>query len=68
MFPERKERAFVCKHMHSFLMQISKICFNFPEHLIDIIHGSERFIQNHVQVKVKVPVKQYTLESQTRKL
>lgn len=46
----------------------SRKCFNFPEHLIDIIHSSERFIQNHVYVKKKVPVEQYRLESQTRKL
>lgn len=46
----------------------SQKCFNIPEHLIDIILSSGGFIQNHIYVKAEVPVEQYRLESQTRKL
>lgn len=46
----------------------SQICFNFPEHLIDIIHCSKRLIQHHVYMKVKIPDWQYTHESQIKKL
>lgn len=64
MFPKKKKKK---KHLYAstcipFLCKSQK-CFNFPEHLIDIIHSHERFIQNHVCVKAKVPVEQYRPES-----
>lgn len=64
---EKKKEHLYASTCFSFLCKSQK-CFNFPEHLIDIIHRSEGFIQNHVYVKAKVPVEQCRLESQTRTL
>lgn len=68
MFPERKKKEHLYAGTCILFLCKSQKCFNFPEHLIDIIHSSEGFIQNHVYMKAKVPVERYRLESQTRKL